>query len=83
MLGDGELFAIVKVPPTGPTAVGANVAEIVVDLLAATEIGNEMPCTEKPGPEAVIFEMLSAALPLFEIVNVCELLEPIAIFAKS
>jgi hypothetical protein len=82
-LAVGELFAIVTLPPIGPASVGRNFAVNVVDPFAGTDKGNANPDTEKPGPAAVIFEMLSAALPLFDIVNVCVLATPTATFAKS
>lgn len=77
------MFVKVSVAPPGPEAVGANFAVIEVDPFAGTEIGNVNPDTEKPDPAAAIFEMLSAAPPLFKIVNVCELATPIATFPKS
>jgi hypothetical protein len=46
-------------------------------------MGSENPETEKPGPDAEILEIFSAALPGFEIVTACELLTPTAIFPKS
>jgi hypothetical protein len=82
-LGAGELFANVMLPPTAPEAVGTNFALIVVDPFAGTEIGSANPETENPDPAAAIFEMLSAALPLFEIVKVCVLETPTATFPKS
>ena len=70
-------------PPVGPERVGRNFAVIVVDPFAGTDKGNVNPNTEKPGPAAAIFEMLSAALPLFDIVNACVLVTPTATFPKS
>jgi len=82
-LGVGELFAKVRVAPPGPDVVGANLTVIVVDPFAGTDNGSVNPDMEKPAPAAVIFEMLSAALPLFDIVNACVLATPIATFPKS
>lgn len=82
-LGVGELFAIVMLPPVGPARVGRNFAVIVVDPFAGTDKGNANPDTEKPGPAAAIFEMISAALPLFDIVSVCVLATPTATAPKS
>ena len=82
-LGVGELFVIVKLLPTAPTATGTNFAVIVVDPFAGTDTGNVNPDTERPGPDATMFEMLSVALPLFDIVNVCVLAIPTAMFPKS
>ena len=73
----------VSVAPFGPETAGANFAVIVVDPFAGTDKGNANPDTEKPAPVTAMFEMLSAALPLFDIVNVCVLETPTATFAKS
>ena len=82
-LGVEELFAIVMLPPVGPERVGRNFPVIVADPFAGTDKGNVNPDTENPGPLAVIFEILSAAPPLFDTVNVCVLATPTATFPKS
>lgn len=40
------------------------------------------PTTLKPAPETVAWEIMTAAVPVFVRVNVCELLEPAATFPK-
>ena len=40
------------------------------------------PTTLKPAPEIVSWEIMTAAVPVLVMVNVCELLEPVATFPK-
>lgn len=77
------MFVNVRDPPPTPETVGANFAAIVVDPFAGTDKGKANPDTEKPAPAAAMFEMFSAELPLFDIVNVCVLETPTAMFPKS
>ena len=40
------------------------------------------PTTLNPAPEAVALEIMTEAVPVFVIINVCELFEPVAVFPK-
>ena len=72
---NGEVGALLvsKIEPlTAPEPVGVNKAEKVVLPPAATVAGTVRPEIVKPAPEAVAWEMVRLAVPLFFRVMVCE-----------
>lgn len=76
----GELGALLTSftdPVTLPAALGANTASNVVELPAAMVTGVVMPVVLKPVPVTVTDEIVTAALPPFVRLMLCELLVPV------
>jgi hypothetical protein len=78
----GALLTIVIPPVTAPTDTGANATVIVVFCPAFTVSGSGNPLTLKPGPVAVSWVMLSAAVPVFVMINTWDKLPPTTTFTK-
>jgi hypothetical protein len=81
----GELVALlvtVRLPVTLPTAVGAKLTLSGRLLPAAIETVPERPLTVNPVPEMLSDETLTAPVPVFVSVTVCEAELPTSVFAK-
>jgi hypothetical protein len=76
-------LARTRVPLELPAAAGANATWIAWLVPGAMETAAVDPERLKPGPETVVWEIVTAAAPEFVSVNICELFEPIATFPKS
>jgi hypothetical protein len=69
-------------PVACPGAFGANTTLNVAYFPAAKVAGVVSPVMLKPVPVTVALEIVASAVPLLSTVIVCELLEPVATFAK-
>lgn len=81
----GEFVALlttVTLPGRLPVEVGANVTLKEVDWPAARLNGSATPVVVKPAPLALICEMETLELPVFEIVMLCVALVPVARLPK-
>jgi hypothetical protein len=81
----GELTALLVAPTLpieAPALVGANVAVKGIDWPALTVIGAVIPVIEYPAPATERVLIVSGAVPLLEIVTVCEALPPTDTFPK-
>jgi len=80
--GDPALLASVSVPVKEPAVVGANFTERVRLCEAFTVTGADSPLALKPVPVVVILLIVKAAVPVFEIVTLCDTLLPSATLPK-
>jgi hypothetical protein len=77
------LLVIVMLPEALPAVVGANFAEKLVFAPALIVAGAEIPLKLNAAPEALIAEIVKAALPGLDSVMVCDALPPTRTFPKG
>jgi len=80
--GVAVLLVMMRLPDSAPIVGGAKLALNVTLCSGAICIGNDTPETEKPVPDAMIFEIVSVALPELVIVSGWESVTPIPAVPK-